>query len=135
MAHSPGDALREVIGALGSGDMTALDRLLAKNHPVLWIGTDPEEWWDDRARILEVFKIQLEEMGGPGVKIGDVVAGEAGDGGWAATQGEISIPGGPTISMRITAACVREEGEWRIAQAHASIGAANEEALGTDLTV
>ena len=134
MASSPGDALREVIDALGKSDMAALDRVLAKDHPVVWIGTDPEEWWDDRARILEVFEIQLKEMGGPSVQIGDVASGEAGDGGWAATRGEIQIPDGPTVAVRITAACVREDGDWRVVQAHASIGAANEEAIGTELT-
>lgn len=134
MATTPGNALRDCLDALGKKDIAALDRGLAKDHPVLWIGTDPDEWWADRARILEVFEIQLGELGGPSVDVGEITEGEAGDGGWAAAQMSVSIPDGPTLAMRATAACVREDGEWRVVQCHCSIGAANEEALGTELT-
>ncbi len=134
MAASPADALRDALNALGSQDLSALDKSLATKQPVLWIGTDPEEWWDDRGRILEVFEIQLKELGGPSVDIGDINAGEQGDAGWAAAQISVNIPDGPTVPMRATAACVREDGDWRIVQCHCSIGAANEEAVGTELT-
>ena len=135
MAETPGDALREFMGAFGNGDVGTIDRLLAKNQPVLFIGTDPGEWWDDRARLLEVYEIQLKEMGGPKVELGDVNDGSQGDAGWASAQATIQIPDGPTFAMRVSAAMLREDGEWRIVQGHASVGAANEDTVGTELTV
>ena len=42
--------------------------------------------------------------------------------------GEMRIP------LRITAVFARENGEWKIAQWHASIGVSNAEAFGEDLT-
>jgi len=37
--------------------------------------------------------------------------------------------------MRITATLARRSGGWKIVQCHASVGAANEEVVGKELTV
>ena len=60
----------EMYKAVSNGDRRLLERLLSSAGDVLCIGTDPEEFWDDRSDILKNLSSQSES----GVKVtaGDV---------------------------------------------------------------
>lgn len=119
-----------------SGDVKAFEHLFSHQPGILFIGTDPEEWWSDFDVIQRVFTAQLQELG-PKIKIipGDLHAFVEGTVGWAADSAKLRLPNGQEIPIRSTMVFHREAGEWKVVQHHASIGARNEDALGTNLTV
>lgn len=135
MANSPAEALTGLLESFSTGDIAAVDALLSTRHPVLFIGTDPAEWWDDRARLLEVFAAQVKEMGFPKFDAGAITSGQAGDVGWAAAQPVIRVTDGPEFPTRFTTVSCLEDGGWKLVQAHLSVGAANEQTVGSELTV
>jgi SnoaL-like domain len=100
---------------------------------VLVIGTDPEEWWSGRDRVVAAFRGQAEAMGGGfPVQAGDPVAYSHGNVGWIADRPTMAGPDG-SIASRLTIVTVREGSDWKIAQMHFSVGVANEEMLGQEL--
>ena len=105
----------------------------SQQEGVLAIGTDPEEWWSDWSTINHVFKLQLEAMVGMTVVDYAPQAYSEGNVGWIADRATFSLPNGFAIPLRLTAVFHREQGEWRAVQWHASVGVANEEAVGIDL--
>ena len=125
---------REVYAALQSGDGAAVSRLYSNQDGVLLIGTDPEEWWRGHDTIAKIWETQLGEIGGIGVENADPRGYEAGDVGWMADRPTLVIGGEMRIPLRTTCVFARENGEWKIAQWHASIGVANEESFGEELT-
>ncbi len=72
---------------------------------------------------------------GAGVKVrgGDIQAFEEGAAGWVADRGAFILPDGTEAPFRLTAVFHRQDGEWRIVQAHASFPVSNEEAIGVEL--
>ena len=57
------DVMVRFYDALQRGDTSILERHLSTHPFVRGIGTDPNEWWSGQ-RLIEVFKEQLEAMGG-----------------------------------------------------------------------
>jgi hypothetical protein len=60
---------------------------------------------------------------------------EPGAGPGAAVKADVVFPGGPAAVLRVTAILARRSGGWKIVQCHASVGAANEEMAGKELTI
>ncbi len=58
-----------------------------------------------------------------------------GEVGWGAVKADIVFPDGSAARLIITATLARRSGGWKIVQFHASVGAANEEIVGKELTV
>ena len=52
-----------------------------------------------------------------------------------ADRPKFRLPDGTEIPLRMTFVFVREEGEWKVAQQHISIGVPNEQIVGQELTV
>ena len=50
-------------------------------------------------------------------------------------KADVVFPGGPAAMLRVTAILARRSGGWKIVQCHASVGAANEEMAGKELTI
>jgi ketosteroid isomerase-like protein len=128
------DELRDLMlgfyDALSTGDATFVDRHFSRGADVRAIGTDPQEWWSGQ-RVVEVFREQIEAMGGRmPVKPGDVEAYVEGSVGWVADRGALTLPDGDELPLRVTAVLHREGGEWRFVQSHASLGVANEDTVG-----
>ena len=113
---------REVYAALEGGDASAVNALWSRQDGTLVIGTDPKEWWPGYDTISKVWEAQLGEIGGIAVENADP------DRPTLVLGGEMRIP------LRITGVWTRENGEWKLAQWHASIGVANEESFGDELT-
>jgi hypothetical protein len=128
------EQLRDVflgfIDALANGNVAFLERHISADADVRAIGTDPQEWWSG-ARVAEVFKEQIEAMGGSvPLKAGDPEAYVEGSVGWVADQATLMLPDGSELPLRFTGVLHREDGEWRFVQSHGSLGVANEEAFG-----
>jgi hypothetical protein len=121
--------------AMAHGDAQFYDRHLARDAGVLIIGTDPNEWWADHDTISRVFKAQMQEVQGLGVVAGDPIAYSVGDAGWVADQPAFRLPDGTLVPFRMTVVFVREDGAWKIAHQHISIGVPNEDIVGRDVTV
>jgi adenylate cyclase len=132
------DELRDLMlrfyDALNSGDVGFFDRHFSREADTRAIGTDPEEWWSGQ-RVAEVFKEQIEAMGGSmRVSAGDPEAFAEGSVGWVADRAAtFALPDGGSLSLRFTGVLHREDGDWRFVQTHGSLGVANEESFGEDL--
>jgi ketosteroid isomerase-like protein len=129
------DAYRQYIGAIAGGDSAALAGLIGSGPDVQLVGADPAEWWTGHDAAVEAFRVQMQEMGGGfPIKPGSPQGYASGDVGWLADRPTLTLPDGET-EFRITTVFHRADGQWRVVQSHASIGVANEEALGQELTI
>ena len=50
--------------ALSAGDATAIEEMTSTRDGVVFIGTDPDEWWAGYANITRALRTQMDEMGG-----------------------------------------------------------------------
>jgi hypothetical protein len=85
--------------------------------------------------VLRALQVQSTELQGAAATLSHSEGWVQGDIGWGAVKANIVFPGGPAVSIRITATLARRSGGWKIVQFHASVGAANEEIVGKELTV
>jgi hypothetical protein len=120
--------------ATGSPDVVA--GMIASDPEVLGIGTDPAEWWVGDA-VEGAFRAQMPQMHAAGMRFraGAIQAYREGSIGWVADQPALEMPDGNRLPMRMTLVCRRDGDAWRMLQFHLSIGARNEDALGTELTI
>ena len=117
----------DLVSALNSGDVATVDKLVASTDNVLGIGSDPDEWWAGRERLLSVLEAQMREMAGARWELGEVT----GSAGWAAAPTDVVLPDGTRVAGRLTVA-VSPDG--MVEHFHFSVGTANEEAIGQELT-
>ena len=113
--------------AVSSGDSAFMAEILSTRSEVLIIGTDPDEWWSDPAVINATLKGQAEA--GVAMVAGALTGYAEGTIGWIADRPSFILPGGVEIPSRFTAVFRREEGAWKMVQAHASLGVANDEVV------
>ena len=124
-------ATQKFYDAFSTGDADTVTGLMSTADGLLFIGTDPNEWLTDHASVTALLAAQV----GAGVKVrgGDIQAFEEGAAGWVADRGAFILPDGTEAPFRLTAVFHRQDGEWRIVQAHASFPVSNDEALGVEL--
>lgn len=138
MQREPGlaESVRRLYAVFNEGDPSLADELVSSESAILGIGTDPREWWQGDA-FRQAFRVQVPEMHGAGLVFepGDPEAHSEGSVGWTADRPTLRTQDGTGIPMRLTAVWRREAGGWRLVQFHLSIGTANEEALGAELTI
>lgn len=108
---------------------------MASEAGTLLIGTDPAEWWDSRDALLRALAAQSQELQGAVATVTHADGWREGDVGWAAAKLDVSFAGGPSAHLRFTATAVSGDDGWKIVQGHVSMGAANEEVVGKELTV
>jgi ketosteroid isomerase-like protein len=107
-----------------ANDAGSFDRLVSQEQDSMVIGTAPEEWMDDREKFRAAFGME-------GVRLeagNDLRAWEEGSVGWLADRPTFVLPDGSTIPTRLTAVMRQEDGEWKLVQAHFSVGVSDEEA-------
>jgi ketosteroid isomerase-like protein len=123
--------LQSVYTAVSEGDADTLTAMLSARDGLVFIGTDPDEWFDDTATI----KAMLTAQAGAGVKVrpGAITAFEEGTVGWVASHGAFVTSDDSEVPFRLTAVFHRENGTWRLVQEHASIAVTNSDALGVTL--
>lgn len=116
-----------IVEALNGGDAEALATLLSDRAGSMHIGSDPQEWWT-KQQLLDGIR-EAMEAGGDQVRaeVTETTVHSLGDVAWTEGRGRFVNADGKEREVRITGVYVREGGEWRSAQTHASIGVVNDE--------
>jgi SnoaL-like protein len=128
--------LASLIGTFGTPQMrAAFTDALSADPGVLIIGSDPAEWWDRPDDLRRAVETQSEELQGLTVTVSHSEGWVEGGIGWAAARADVALAEGQSVGLRITATLARRNGGWKIVQAHISVGVANEEVVGKELTV
>jgi len=128
--------LSSLIETFGTPRMgQAIADALAAEPGVLMVGTDPAEWWDNPDALGRAMQAQSAELQGVAATVSHAEGWVQGEVGWGAVKADVAFPDGSAAMMRITATLARRSGGWKIVQCHASVGAANEEVVGKELTV
>ncbi len=126
------DVVRRLYDAFSRGDADLVEQLTSRQAGLVFIGTDPDEWFDDIGSVRQL----LQAQAGAGITVvpGDIRAYREGSIGWAADRGAFRLPDGTEVPFRLTAVFRQEDGDWKLVQEHASIGVSNEEAIGQELS-
>jgi hypothetical protein len=103
---------------------------------VIGIGSDPDEWWEGRSVFAQVVTAQMQEISSAG---GRLTAGmprimEHGGVVWAVDAPILRLGDETETSMRVTLVAVSDADTLRIRHCHFSVGAANEQVFGQELT-
>ena len=120
--------LDELIAAQNSGDAPRLRAMLSERPDAVHVGTDAEEWWTSGQLVDAV----AAARGGDGIRAvaDDMDVHVQGDIAWAEGRGRFARADGAERPVRITAVLVREGGQWKLVQSHASIAVPNADIFG-----
>ena len=118
-----------------TGNVHGIENLFTRQPGLIGIGTDPKEYWVGYETCVRMMRTQIQELGGQmPIKAGDIQALAEGTVGWVADRATCPLPDGSSIPLRITAVFHQEGSEWKMVQLHCSVGAANADVLGKELT-
>jgi ketosteroid isomerase-like protein len=123
------DIIRATFEAYSTGDASFIDRHTSSQDGVLLIGSDPNEWWEGE-QAAEVLKQEMQDSSVRVSSMGEIDAFVEGTVGWVSSRPVWTLEDGREIPARWTAVFHQEEGEWKMVQAHTSVGVANEELFG-----
>jgi ketosteroid isomerase-like protein len=121
------DEIRELLGELieaqNSGDAPRLRSMLSERPDAVHIGTDAEEWWTSNQLVDDV----AAAGGGDDIRVvaDDIDVHVQGDIAWVEGRGRFTRADGAERPVRMTGVLVREDGQWKIVQSHASIAVPN----------
>ena len=119
------EAMLRFYEAFSANDVASFDRLVSREPQAMAIGTAPQEWMEDREAWKAAFGMEGIRLEG-----GDsLYAYEHGPVGWLADRAAFVLPDGTAINCRLTAVMCQEDGEWRLVQAHFSVGVPDEQAV------
>jgi hypothetical protein len=115
-------------------DATFIERHVSTREGVLSIGSDPEEWIEGGG-VLEAFKQALQDddiRSSPSEDdfVRELDAFVEGTVGGASSRFSWTPKDGSEVPMRWSAVFNLEDGEWKLVQAHASVGVPNEQIFG-----
>ena len=121
--------------AAATGDLPFFERHVSRQQGAVFVGTDPDEWWEGLEAFVEAMRAQSEAMGGMQIVPGELQAYREGNVGWSIDRDALfRLPDSTEIPFRNTVVFHREDGEWKLVHEHASIGVRNEEMFGEDVT-
>jgi ketosteroid isomerase-like protein len=123
--------------ATTTGDLSFVERHVSRQEGAVFVGTDPNEWWEGFEAFVEAMRTQAEAMGGGGLQIipGQLQAYREGSVGWVIDRNaSFRLPDGMEIPFRNSAVFLQEDGEWKLIHTHTSIGVRNEEMFGEEGT-
>jgi len=123
------DVIRSTFEAYLAGDAYFIDRHTSSQGSVRLIGSDPNEWWEGE-QAAEVLKQEMQEGSVRVSSMDDIEAFVEGTVGWVSSRPVWTLEDGREIPTRWTAVFHQEDGEWKMVQAHTSVGVANEELFG-----
>jgi class 3 adenylate cyclase/ketosteroid isomerase-like protein len=128
--------VRRWFAAWNARDFETVINLCTEDSGVLYIGSDPDEWWSDLDTIRGIAIAQLREHDDIELRfeLDHVEAFQEGTVGWGACRVSALGSADMKFPMRFTAVLHLEHGIWRFVQSHFSVGVENEEALGVELT-
>jgi SnoaL-like domain len=124
MQQSPGvrEAMQRFYDRFSAGDVGGFERTVSREPDGFVIGTGPTEWLDGRDAWIAGYREQIQAVPGIRLEAGTVRGWEEGTIGWAADRPRFVLPDGTAIPTRMTAVLRREDGEWRLVNAHFSVG-------------
>jgi adenylate cyclase len=134
------DELRDLMlrfyEAVNAGDLSFVERHVSRQEGAVFVGTDPNEWWEGYEAFVEAMRVQEEAIEGDGPQIvpDQIQAYREGSVGWVIDHDSFQLPDGTEVPFRNTTLFLQEDGEWKLVHAHASIGVRNEEMFGGDVT-
>lgn len=99
------------------------ERFYSRQGGLLFIGTDPDEWFMDHESIISLYKEVANA--GLGIQISDLIAYSEGTVGWAADRVEVKLPNGSEVLVRHTFILHKENDEWKIVHTHISVAVPN----------
>jgi uncharacterized protein (TIGR02246 family) len=119
--------LNEVIEAQNSGDAPRLRTMLSERPDGVHIGTDAAEWWTG-VQVVDA----VAAGGGDDIRLAadDIDIHVLGDIAWIEGRGRFTRADGAERPVRMTGVLVREDGQWKVVQSHASIGVPNADLFG-----
>ena len=118
----------EMLEAQNAGDAGRLRSMLSERPDAVHIGTDAEEWWTS----TQVVDAVAAAGGGDGIRAvaDDIDIHVQGDVAWAEGRGRFTSAGGGERPVRMTGVLIREDGQWKVVQSHASVGVPNADIFG-----
>jgi hypothetical protein len=90
------------------------------------IGTDPSEWWPKQQLVAGIKEAMSIEENQVRAEHGEVSVHVLGVVTWAAAEGKFTDSEGVERATRLTGVFVRQDGQWKATQSHASIGVPTE---------
>ncbi len=123
------DALLKFYKAFSAGDAAGFERTVSRAPDGMVIGTGPTEWLEGRDVWLAGYQEQIAAVPDIRLEAGEARAWEEGSIGWAADQPRFVFPDGTALPTRLTVVLRREDGEWRLVQAHFSVGVPDDVAV------
>jgi adenylate cyclase len=133
------DELRDLTVRLyeaeASGDLAFIEQHFSRQQGAVYIGSDPNEWWEGFEAFVEAMRAQSEAMGGMQIVPGELQAYREGNVGWSIDRDALfRLPDGTQIPFRNSCVFHQEDGEWKLIHGHTSIGVRNEAFFGEDIT-
>lgn len=120
--------LDQLLQAQNAGDAQGVRSRLSESPDAVHIGTDADEWWTS-TQIVDA----VAAAGGADeiqAVADDVHVHVQGDVAWVEGRGRFTTAGGGERPVRMTGVFVREDGQWKAVQSHASIGVPNDQIFG-----
>ncbi len=112
-----------------SDNASTIERHTSRQAGVRLIGTDPNEWFEGE----QAAKVLKREAQDPSFKVSSLDELEVfveGSVGWASGRPTWMLEDGTEIPSRWTAVFHQEDGEWKLVQAHTSVGVPDKELFG-----
>jgi adenylate cyclase len=126
-----------MVNNISAGDYEGFLDGMSRHPGVLFIGPDPDEWWEGSDTIAALGKAQwleMKDLGDVTVETDEIVAWKEGTVGWISLRGRISYGKLEPHEIRVTF-IVHEDGAfWRIVHQQLSMTNTNEEIFGLELT-
>jgi ketosteroid isomerase-like protein len=120
--------IEEGLDALNAGDAARLRSMLSERVDGAHIGTDAEEWETSK----QVVDAVAAAGGADDIQAvaDDIDIHIQGDVAWAEGHGRFTRAGGGERPVRVTWVLIRENGQWKCVQSHASIGVPDADIFG-----
>jgi uncharacterized protein (TIGR02246 family) len=118
----------QLLEAQNAGDADQVRARLSERPDAVHIGTDADEWWTSK-QIVDA----VAAAGGADeiqVVADDVDIHFQGDLAWVEGRGRFTRADGGERPVRMTGVFVREDGQWKVVQSHASIAVPNDDIFG-----
>lgn len=118
----------QLLEAQNAGNAERVRSMLSERPDAVHIGTDAGEWWTSK----QVADAVAAAPGGDDIQAvaDDIDIHIQGDVAWAEGRARFTNASGGERPVRMTGVLVREDGQWKVAQSHASIGVPNADIFG-----
>jgi hypothetical protein len=112
-----------------SDNASLIERHTSRQAGVRLIGTDPNEWFEGE-QAAEVLKREAQDPSFRVSSLDELEVFVEGSVGWASGRPTWMLEDGTEIPSRWTAVFHQEDDEWKMVQAHTSVGVPDEQLFG-----